>query len=159
MLSTPTSIRAKIDGPTWAKDAADTPNPARSSSLEAPDRFFRSCFVANRMTRQRLQSAIKPASERSLSLARLPDDLHFQALTGQRVFRPVSYLNQGKSGGLRCPRTRPTGQDAPIFSPQTAWRADSGVTTLSIPPYRTLTHPVIETVPLVGAQPGQRQPR
>ena len=95
MLSTPTSIRAKFDGPTWAKDAADTPNPARSSSLDAPDRFFRSCFVANRMTRQQLQSAIKPSSERSLSLARLPDDLHFQALTGQRVFRPVSYLNQG----------------------------------------------------------------
>ena len=104
MLSTPTSIRAKIDGPTWAKDAADTPNPARSSSLDAPDRFFRSCFVANWMTRQRLQSAIKPASERSLSLARLPDDLHFRALTGQSVFRPVSYLNQGQIWRFAVPQ-------------------------------------------------------
>ena len=93
MLYTRPSFRAKIDGPTWSADAADTPNPARTNSLDAPDSFIRSCFVANPMTRQRLQSAIKPSSERRLSLARLPDDLHFQALTGQRVFRPVSYLN------------------------------------------------------------------
>ena len=56
------------------------------------------------MTRQRLQSAIKPWSERSLSLARLPDDLHFQALTGQRVFRPVSYLNQGQIWRFAVPQ-------------------------------------------------------
>ena len=90
MLSIPTSFSTKTGGPTWAADAADTPNPARIGSLDAPGSFIRSCFVANLMTRQRLQSAIKPSSEKSLSLARLPDDLHFRTLTGQGVFRPVS---------------------------------------------------------------------
>ena len=86
----PPSFSTKTGGPTWAADAADTPNPARIGSLDASGSFIRSCFVANRMTRQRLQSAIKPSSETSLSLAWLPGDLHFLALTGQRVFRPVS---------------------------------------------------------------------
>ena len=43
---TPTSFRAKTDGPNWATTAADTPNPARIDSPDPPDRFIHSCFVA-----------------------------------------------------------------------------------------------------------------
>ena len=43
---TPTSFRAKTDGPNWAADASDTPNPARIGSPDPLDRFIHSCFVA-----------------------------------------------------------------------------------------------------------------
>ena len=53
-------FRTKTGGPTWAADAADTLNPALDQlSGHALDRFIRSCFLAIRMTRQRLKSAIK----------------------------------------------------------------------------------------------------
>ena len=42
----PISFLAKTDGPNWAADAGDTPNPARIGSPDPPDRFIRSCFVA-----------------------------------------------------------------------------------------------------------------
>ena len=55
MSHTPTSFRRKTDGPHWAADAADTPNPARISCADPPDRFIHSCFFAIAMMRQGLQ--------------------------------------------------------------------------------------------------------
>ena len=46
MSRIPTSFRRKTDGPHWAADAPDTPNPARISCADPPDRFIHICFFA-----------------------------------------------------------------------------------------------------------------
>ena len=46
MSRTPTSFRAKIDGPNWADIVANTPNPVPINPPAPPDRPIRSCFLA-----------------------------------------------------------------------------------------------------------------
>ena len=46
MSRTPTSFRAKIDGPNWAAFVANTPNPVRINPPAPPDRPIRSCLLA-----------------------------------------------------------------------------------------------------------------
>ena len=46
MSCTPTSFRAKIDGPNWAAIVANTPNPVRINPPAPPDRPIRSCLLA-----------------------------------------------------------------------------------------------------------------
>ena len=41
-----TSFRAKTDGPNWAENAVNAPNPARVNSTAVSDRSIHSWFVA-----------------------------------------------------------------------------------------------------------------
>ena len=86
---------------------------------------------------------------------------------------PIAFWSAGRSGGLSVRFVLETGADAVVFAlpkprpqagmyrfaPPDSRQGDSGVSTLSMSPYRTMTHPVVEIVPLVGAQAGQGQPR
>ena len=93
-------FRAKTDGPNWAATRRNTPNPVRISSPHTSDRFIHSCFPHYRMTRQGLQSANEAPLERQCSLAWLPNHLHFQALTGQRVHQPVFVAESGANDAV-----------------------------------------------------------
>ena len=78
------------------------------------------------------------------------------SLTGQATRHPRVVAETGVIWVSEAPGNR---AGCALLQPQPAQWGDRDVSSLSIPPYRTMTHPVVERVPLVGFQVGQRTSR